>query len=86
MTVVNSKEFATNQKKYYDLAVNEDVVIKRGKNIFHLMCAGTNSHSINKYDDILEPDEDFYSALSADEFRKRLIEVIEKVDNKYANR
>ena len=38
MTVVNSKEFADNQKRYFDLAVNEELFIKRGKNVFHLIC------------------------------------------------
>ena len=36
MTVVSSKQFATNQKKFYTLALNEQVAIKRGKNIFYL--------------------------------------------------
>jgi predicted transcriptional regulator len=36
MTVISSKEFATNQKKFYNLALNEQVVIKRGKNMFYL--------------------------------------------------
>ena len=39
MTVVNSKEFAINQKKFYDMALNERVFIKRGKNMFYLACA-----------------------------------------------
>jgi len=34
MTVVSTKEFVTNQKKYFDLALNEQVIIKRGKNMF----------------------------------------------------
>ena len=38
MTLVNSKEFVTNQKKYFDLAVNEQVFIKRGKKIFIITC------------------------------------------------
>jgi len=37
MTVVSSKEFATNQDKYLDMALNEDVCIKRGQNMFYLM-------------------------------------------------
>ena len=36
MTVISSREFATRQKKYYDLALNEQVCIKRGRNMFHL--------------------------------------------------
>jgi len=39
MTVVNSKEFAINQKKFYSMALNERVFIKRGKNMFYLACA-----------------------------------------------
>ena len=37
MTVVSSKEFATYQKKFYNLALNERVIIKRGKNMFTLV-------------------------------------------------
>ena len=37
MTLVSSKEFVSNQKRYFDLALNEKVVIKRGRNKFHLM-------------------------------------------------
>ena len=39
MTVVSTKEFNTNQAKFYNLAINERVVIKRGKNLFYLTCA-----------------------------------------------
>ena len=83
MTVVSSKEFATKPTKYYNLAQNEQVVIKRGKNMFHLMC--TNGYHTNEYDEILKPDEDFHKAISADEFRKRLVVVLEKVDKTYEN-
>jgi len=34
MTLISSKEFVANQKKYFDLAINEQVFIKRGKNMF----------------------------------------------------
>ena len=37
MTLVNSKEFASHQKKYFDMAVNERVCIRRGRNMFHLI-------------------------------------------------
>jgi len=39
MTVVSSKQFATNQTKFYNLALSEQVVIRRGKNMFYLTCA-----------------------------------------------
>lgn len=30
MTLISSREFATNQKKYFDLAIKERVYIKKG--------------------------------------------------------
>ena len=74
MTVVSSKEFITNQKKYFDLAVNEEVFIKRGKNIFHLVCTTVDE----TVDEIIyhEPDEDFYSSITIDELQKRVKEDI----------
>jgi len=45
MTLVSSKEFATNQRKFYNLALNERIAIRRGKNRFYLICAN------NDYDD-----------------------------------
>ena len=85
MTVVNSKEFITNQKKYFDLALNEQVFIKRGKNTFHLICTNMDNTTGDEmvYN---EPDEDFRRAISSEEFRKRLIVVLDRVDKKYANR
>jgi predicted transcriptional regulator len=76
MTVVSSKEFASHQKKYFDMARNDKVVIKRGKNTFHLICEPVENAS--EYDEILEPDEDFYRAITMDELKKRTHEVIHK--------
>ena len=75
MTVVSSKEFATKPTKYYNLAQNEQLVIKRGRNMFHLIC--TNGHNTNEYDEVLEPDEDFNSAITKDELLKGIHEDIE---------
>ena len=36
--------------------------------------------------EILKPDDDFYRAISAEEFRKKLIVVLDRVDKKYANK
>ena len=55
MTVVSSKEFVTNQKRYFDLAVNDELFIKRGKNVFHLICT-TVSDNLNDADDL---DDDY---------------------------
>ena len=37
MTVVSSKEFAIHQEKYFDLAVKENVCIKKDNNMFRLI-------------------------------------------------
>jgi len=81
MTVVSSKEFATRPARYYNLAVNEKVAIKRGKNLFHLTC--TNGYHTNEYDQILEPDDDLRRAISADEFLKRALVIVDKLDKIY---
>jgi len=55
-TVVSSKEFATRPRRYYNMAaVNEQVVIKRGKNMFNLVCI--NGHNADEYDEVLEPEK-----------------------------
>jgi hypothetical protein len=77
MTVISSKEFATNQKKYYDLAIRESVLVKRGKNKFLV------SNANNEYDEVLAPDDDFRRAITADELLKR---IYEDIDKKFANR
>jgi hypothetical protein len=69
MTVISSKEFTTNQKKYFDLAVKQDLLIKRGKNQFRVSNAN--------YDEFLEPDDDLRSALTKDELLKGIYEDIE---------
>ena len=81
MTVVNSKEFVANQKKYFDLAIDEEVFIKRGKNTFHLICTTADA----AVDEIIyhEPDEDFYNSISMDELLEGVLEDIHKF---YANK
>jgi len=37
MTVVSSKEFVNNEDKYFDLAMNEQVFVQKGDNMFHLV-------------------------------------------------
>ena len=75
MTVVSSKEFVSNQKRYFDLAVNEEIFIKRGKNVFHLTCT-TVADNINNVDDY----NDEY--LTKDELLK---EIHKDIDKFYAN-
>ena len=78
MMVVSSKEFISNQNKYFDMALNEDVCIKRKEDMFQLVY--TNGHNTNMYnDEFLEPDEDFYRAISMEELRASVHEHIHKL-------
>ena len=85
MTVINSREFALNQKRYFDLAINEDVFIKRGKNRFRLVYTNGKNTNSTEYA-YNEPDDDFYRAMSAEAFREKLVIVLDKIDRKYANK
>ena len=42
MTVVSTKEFNTNQKRYFELAKKENICIKRGKNMFIVTYSNNN--------------------------------------------
>ena len=70
MTVVSTKEFRTNQKKYFDLAVNGNVCIKRGENMFYLSCAPIEPQY--PVQPVCEDNSDLDIAITGDELRKRL--------------
>ena len=74
MTVVSSKEFITNEEKYFELALNEQVFIQKGGNMFLIMRA--NGHEEKEI--IYEPDEDFYRSITMEEVRDRIIGYIHK--------
>ena len=75
MTVISSKEFATNQNKYFELAMNEQVYIENGENIFVFSIA----NGVKEPDMIFEPDEDFYKSITMEEVREKLHNVINKL-------
>ena len=68
MTLISSKEFATNQQKYFDLAIDKEVYVRNGDNMFMLCVANQQKES----DMIFEPDEDFYRSISMNELRERV--------------
>ncbi len=78
MTVVSSKEFASNQSKYYNLAMKDDVFIKRGKNTFRLMCTNEDNAQVRKRV-YYEPDEDFYRSVTIDELKEKSRDFIHKL-------
>ena len=79
MTLVSSKEFALNQQRYFDLAMNEDVCIKNGENRFHLMYKPIEEQYPEQA--ILEPDDDLRRAITMEEFRKLVKEDIHQIYN-----
>lgn len=57
MRVISSSELRNNMKKYLDLAVNEKIIIQRGRN---------ETFVLSK-EDYLEPDEDLKRSITAQE-------------------
>ena len=80
MTVVSSKEFATNQDMYFNLAAKEDICIDNGKKMFQLRYSPVEEDRKRVY---YEPDEDFYRSISMD---KLLEGVLEDVHQFYASK
>ena len=69
MTVISSKDFAINQEKYFDMALNEQIVVQRDDYMFHIRCS--NFDTMIKEQAILEPDDDLRSAITKEEFKER---------------
>ena len=69
MTIVSSKDFVTNHDRYFDLAIDEDVAVKRGDYTFSIVC---NFAKAQKEQKILKPDDKLRNAISAEELKKRM--------------
>ena len=52
MTVVNSKEFVSNQDKYFDIAMNEQLFIQRGDYTFIIARTNDKKREHEKTDDV----------------------------------
>ena len=74
MTVVSSKEFVANEDKYFELAEHEDVCIKRGNGMFHLLYRPMEIHYPEQ--PILEPDDDLRNAITKEECKVKVHKVI----------
>jgi len=83
MTVISSTEFATNQEKYFDLALEEQVFIQKGDNVFLLIYKGMDDmniyHDASVYEDVLEPDDDFRRAITGEQLLEMLHEDIHQM-------
>ena len=71
MIVISPTELRAEQKKYLDLAEKEDVVIKRGSKLIHLV---VRERTIS--------DEDLQQGISGEELLKRLRPRIKSLFNK----
>jgi len=80
MTVVSSSEFVTEQDRYFDMAMNEQVFVQRGDNMFVFACANDRKKRHKT------PDEDFYRAITMDDFIEKALGRLEKIDKIYAKR
>lgn len=72
MRVISSSELRNNMKKYLDLAVNEKIIIQRGRN---------ETFVLSK-EDYLEPDEDLKRAITGQELLKGIEEDIREAYRK----
>lgn len=61
MTIVSTKEFNSNQEKYFDMAINEQVFVQRGDYTFIVSRVNEPNRKHKK------PDEKLRSAISIDE-------------------
>ena len=75
MPQIREQEFTPN---HFDITLNENIL-----NDENLFMANTVNNSVKKHK---KPDADFYRALSAEEFRERLIVIIDNIDKKYAKK
>ena len=78
MTVVSSKEFMSDENKYFDMAMTEEIFVKRENMLFVVTRVDENRPKKR-----LKPDDDLRRAITMDEFRKR---VHEDIDIIFANK
>ena len=87
MTVVSSKEFVGNDDKYFDLALNEQVYIQKGDNMFLLLYKNVDDmniyHEASVYEEVLEPDDDLHRAITGEEL---LAGINEDLENFFADK
>ena len=78
MILVSSKDFATNQEKYFELALDEQVFVKRGDYVFHLLCSNIDTVNI-KEQATLAPDDNLRRTITMDELRESAHEHIHQL-------
>ena len=64
LTVVSTKEFVANENKYFDMAINEDIFVKRDNMTFIVSRVNDRKQKIR-----LKPDDYLRRAITIDELR-----------------
>ena len=72
MTVVSSKEFVANDDKYFDIALSEQVLVRRDDVMFIVTRAN------EKKKKRLKPDDELRRAISGDELLERVYVSLDK--------
>ena len=78
MTVVSTKEFNANLDKYLDMAIENEICIKKENKLFFI-----NYKPVDEPDVIFQPDNDFYRSITAEELLER---IYGDIDRKFENR
>ena len=76
MAVVSSKDFVSNEDKYFEMAMNEDIFVKRGNMMFIVTLLNDNKQKIR-----LKPDDDLRRAITINELRIMAKEDIHQIYN-----
>ena len=68
MTIVSSQDFVANHNRYFDLAIDEQVIVKRGDYSFRIVRHFENERPQK----ILKPDDKLRNAITAEELIRRI--------------
>ena len=71
MTIVSSKEFMSNENKYFDMAMTEEIFVKRENMLFVVTRVDENRKKKR-----LKPDDDLRRAITMDELLEGVLEDI----------
>ncbi|MDR0795499.1 MAG: hypothetical protein LBE79_05505 [Tannerella sp.] len=72
MTLVSSKEFVKNDDKYFDMAMNEQVYVKRDNIMFIVTRATENKKNR------LKPDDELRNAITGEELLEKVYVSLDK--------
>ncbi len=67
MKTISSSEFTAHPERYLDMASHQEVRIKKGRKTYHLTCEASDDEQL-----VLQPDDDFHRAITAEELKKRM--------------